>query len=42
MILKTVNVALGVLVVFAVWSYAVAFTYVVVRAALLFLHLIQS
>jgi len=42
MILKALNVTVGVLVAFTVWCYAVAVAYVVVRAALLFYHLIQS
>jgi hypothetical protein len=42
MIIKTINITLGVLVAFTVWSYAVAFTYVVVSAVLLSYHLIHS
>jgi len=41
MLIKTINMTLGVLVAFTVWSYAIAFSYVVVRAVLLAYHLVQ-
>jgi hypothetical protein len=40
--IKTINITLGVLVAFTVWCYAVMFMYVVIRAALLSYHLLNS
>ena len=42
MMIKAFNITLGVVVALTVWCYAVMFTYIVVRAALLFYHLMPS
>jgi len=42
MIIRAFNITLCVLVAFTVWCYAVTFMYAVVRAAVLFYHLLPS
>jgi hypothetical protein len=42
MIIRAFNLTVGVLVALTVWCYAVMFMYLVVRAALLFYHMLPS